>query len=567
MSNNTSSLSVDLNHTPPENVSTTEDHHQEVNIQETIKTTIQPISSEHLKSDDRKTLTTSGGGGSIRIIREYNPITSTFVFEPATPGDTKPFSILDTVTEEFGRDDNELSQEDIFESQNNLNMAGEDQTKPTIPNSHLESHQRPKQPFYKLIGYCIYYVGSGSTSSFVLGLLLQKLVVQMLGEKNKELHLSIVVSIATIIGVIVSPVIGNLSDRIGRKSRIPIVVVTTLLWGLSIVLQSICSLMHTQFPQYYILIFVMYTCVLCIGKCGYVTSQAIITAMVTDLFPQEQINLVSALVGVFTLVGVMLGVVLGGIIITHIALIWVCLGYATLCTLVCIPLFLFHKELSKAVPKVEKPSEEQPEKPTELDEVPLASNQDSPLPNESGISIEPTPKPKKPSIFRRGWNYAKLFLVPFKNRNFTWVFITRFTIQLTNAAARNYFFYFIHDVLTPYNFVLTDKFPTSDEEALSLFLGIVFVFTFVSALFSQKLASLIGRRFIYSGGALSCGVASIILIIFRSYSVMILVCSILYGLGIGSFISVDLSLVNSVLVDRDDSGKDLALWNISGTGK
>ena len=481
----------------------------------------------------------------IGILTEYNPMTSSFHLEPIDikhPERTIAKPMLDVMGEELARLDTPST------PHNDDNNTIDSQHHEKVPqNLHHDGLQR--QPLYKTIGYSIYYIGSGSTSSFVLGLLLPKLVVQMLGSENKELYLSIVVSIATVIGVIVSPIVGNISDRIGRKSRIPIVVVTTLVWALMIILQSICSMMHTQFPQYYVFIFVMYGAVLCIGKCGYVTSQAIVTAMVTDLFPQEQINLVSALVGVFTLIGVMLGVVLGGVIIGHVDLIWVCLGYAALCSIVCVPLMLFHRELRKT--KVKQIEKEAAKKPGEFEDVPLTT--------------EPAQEAPKPRFYKRALNYALAFLVPFKNRNFTWVFITRFTIQLTNAAARNYFFYFIQEVLTPYNFILTNKFPTNNEEALSLFLGIVFAFTFVSALFAQKIAGLIGRRYVYSAGALGCGIASIILIIFRSYSVMILCCSILYGLGIGSFISVDLSLVNSVLITKDDSGKDLALWNISGT--
>nr|CAG4719430.1 unnamed protein product [Naegleria fowleri] len=532
-----------------------------------------------------------------RIITEYNPLSSTFIIQPLNPNE-KP--LLDAVKEELEHwdDDDEAAAVSIPQTHKdrptksaatatttseNIHHVGvgEEQQPPsplatitinmehhhpTLDSFHHHATDHPKQPFYKTLAYCIYYIGSGSTSSLVLGILLQNLVIQFLGEENKALHLSIIVTIATVIGSAVSPVVGNISDRIGRKTRIPIVVVATLLWALSIVLQAICSMMHTQFPKYYIFIVVIYTIVLCFGKSGYVTSQAIITAMVTDLFPQEQINLVSALVGVFTLIGTLLGVVLGGILVSHIDLIWVCLGYATLCTFVCVPLALFHKELRKPpINEIQKAAKAV----SEFEDIPLNDTSNAAANNNNSSDMidatpMPSPPPPKPSRFKRALSYIMQFLIPFKNRNFTWVFVTRFTIQLTNAAAKNYFLYFIHDVLKPYNFI-TDKFPTTDTEALSLFLGIVFLFTFVSALLAQKIASIIGRRFVYSGGALMVGIASIVLIIFRSYTVMVLCCSILYGLGIGSFISVDLSLVNSVLISKDDSGKDLALWNISGT--
>ncbi|KAG2383710.1 hypothetical protein C9374_004381 [Naegleria lovaniensis] len=534
------------------------------------------LTSSHTR--ERNTTTSSSEetshSSSVRILTEYNPLSSTFVIQPLNSSE-KPF--LDVVKEEFEHFEEEedaasIPQQDT-DSKSKTHVPEEQQGTtinmehhhPTLDHTLSPHSDHPKQPFYKTLAYCVYYVGSGSTSSLVLGILLQNLVIQFLGETNKALNLSIIVTIATVIGSAVSPVVGNISDRIGRKTRIPIVVVATLIWALSIVLQAICSMMHTQFPKYYIFIVVIYTIVLCFGKSGYVTSQAIITAMVTDLFPQEQINLVSALVGVFTLIGTLLGVVLGGVLVSHIDLIWVCLGYATLCTLVCVPLALFHKELRK--PPINQI--QQAAKPAEFEDVPLNNTSNVTAGNNTNSDLTdstpmPSPPPPKPSRFKRAIAYIMQFLIPFKNRNFTWVFVTRFTIQLTNAAAKNYFLYFIHDVLKPYNFV-TDKFPTTDTEALSLFLGIVFLFTFVSALLAQKIASIIGRRFVYSGGALLVGIASIILIIFRSYTVMVFCCSILYGLGIGSFISVDLSLVNSVLISKDDSGKDLALWNISGT--
>ncbi|KAL9649080.1 hypothetical protein ABK040_008457 [Willaertia magna] len=438
---------------------------------------------------------------------------------------------------------------------------------------HSEKHVKTRKPIWKVLCFALYYIGMASNSAFVLGILLPTVIIQMLGDENKELYLSIVVAVGTALSLFIGPLFGHISDK--YFIRYPFFFGAIILWSTCVALQGLIAHLSLSFPFYTIPFFVTFAIIICFSKNFYVITTAIISALIADLFPKEQMNIVSAIVGIFSLIGVVIGVVISGFIMKYIDILWICVGFATLSLTLSLPVLVFFKDIQEL--RLQKLTN---------NEQPIIANAGTVEPIEEAIEtieegveingedtthilhrspiLETTTRIEQQSAskIQNVKNFITAFISPFQNRNFFWVFLTRFMVWLTNVAARSYFLYFIRDVLKPYNFLFSDKFPSTDEQALSLLLGFVFIFTLLGAGLAQPITRFIGKRKVFCIACTILCISNVLNAIFRTYNALI-VCASFQGLGIGFFMSVDLALVNAVLPNPDESAKDMALWNIS----
>jgi len=163
-----------------------------------------------------------------------------------------------------------------------------------------------------------------------------------------------------------------------------------------------------------------------------------------------------------------------------------------------------------------------------------------------------------------GWStigFLKSMVAPFKDKNFRWVFWTRFLFTAGFQIVSQYLEFFLDDVVErPYSlgfFELNDP-----VEAASVFIGIITIGSLASALASGILSDFFGRKpLIYiSGGCMS--VVTIVLIFCKTYWILTLF-GFVFGVGYGCYISVDFALVSDVLPNKSEYGKDMGVWHNS----
>jgi MFS family permease len=148
--------------------------------------------------------------------------------------------------------------------------------------------------------------------------------------------------------------------------------------------------------------------------------------------------------------------------------------------------------------------------------------------------------------------FKQLFWVDHKKYpDFSWVYITRFLMQQGQWAIFFYLQYFFEDVM-----------HLPGESTVFQFNAACMVTATLAVLVAGSLSDRIGRKvLVYIAGGLMTAVA-LVFIIFPLPQ-LVLVAGALFGLGYGTFSSVDQALATDVLPNKDDYGKDMGIWQIA----
>jgi MFS family permease len=101
-------------------------------------------------------------------------------------------------------------------------------------------------------------------------------------------------------------------------------------------------------------------------------------------------------------------------------------------------------------------------------------------------------------------------------------------------------------------------------EATGILTAVVIVGATPSALAAGWLSDRAGRRGIVSAAGVLMALAMLLFLVAPSYS-LLLILSVVFGLGFGAFTSVDWALAIDVLPSKDAAAKDLGIWGIAAT--
>ncbi|MGH2628027.1 MAG: MFS transporter, partial [Anaerolineales bacterium] len=171
----------------------------------------------------------------------------------------------------------------------------------------------------------------------------------------------------------------------------------------------------------------------------------------------------------------------------------------------------------------------------------------------TAAKVRETPLRERASLSLRAF-FASFWIDPRRYPNFAWLFVARFFTLMGIYSLLAFLQFFLKDYLDVANFT----------EATGQVQAMVAIGALGSAYLSGWLSDRIGRRPIVAVSSLLMGIMVLVFLVAPSFSLM-LVLSVIFGIGFGAFNTVDLALAVDVLPSREAAAKDLGIWGISTT--
>jgi Na+/melibiose symporter-like transporter len=170
-----------------------------------------------------------------------------------------------------------------------------------------------------------------------------------------------------------------------------------------------------------------------------------------------------------------------------------------------------------------------------------------------GVREQPGPPPAEP--FRLGAFLRSFILSPTRYRDFYWVLITRALVTMGIYSVFTFFQYFMKDVI---------RVPDPERQA-SYLIGIIIAGGIVTSLIAGRLSDRFGRKpLVYvSGGMMAFAAIVFIAVAFFPSIQFMFAVGALFGLGYGAYQAVDWALAIDVLPAGDSAAKDMGIWHVA----
>lgn len=170
------------------------------------------------------------------------------------------------------------------------------------------------------------------------------------------------------------------------------------------------------------------------------------------------------------------------------------------------------------------------------------------------IGVKESPQTKEHPKFEWVSYLKSLWIDPKKYPDFAWVWVTRALMMFGFYSIQPYLLYFLRDVIK------VDK-PASTA---GIVFGIILLAATISGFLGGVISDRTGRKPVVIVSSMVIAVMCIILV-FCTNLTQALIGGVFFGLGYGAYISVDWALGTDVLPNKEDAGKDMAVWHVSMT--
>lgn len=323
--------------------------------------------------------------------------------------------------------------------------------------------------------------------------------VELIDPAQKVNNLAVVMSASSFATLFAQPIVGAFSDRtrskLGRRS--PYILIGAVVGGL--VLMGI--------PGLHSILWITIAWV--VAQISLNALQGPASTIIADRFGTDSRGTASAMMGVGTSVGMTVGVIIAGQLVTRLGLGYSIFGIAII---VAAALFvIFNRDYS---------------------------------------SKDMTVEPMKWGAFIKSF-----WVSPRKHPDYAWAFAGRFVMILGYQGVQAYMLYILIDYLG----MTTEKAGSTAGLLAFITAGTMVVSTTVAGKLSDKLA----RRKVFVFSASMLLAAALVIPVFAPNVPGMIVYAAIAGLGFGAYTAVDMALMVDVLPSQGDAGKDLGVLNVA----
>ena len=364
----------------------------------------------------------------------------------------------------------------------------------------LQEPTSSKRPlFLVLYGVANMVIGIGNIT---LATVLLPMQIASMVSANQTGTFALIVGVGAVAAVLTNPLVGMLSDRTTSRfgRRRSWLVAGGILTVAAVLLLSIAPSLLLVFVEWIFL------------EIAINLVQASLTAILPDQVPVRQRATVSAFAaGLGTLLGGLFGQILVAQVFKEIHA-----AYASIAVAIVIMLALFLLVLREA---------------------PLSREQVPP--------------------FRIKQIFAAYSLTPLTHRDFFLTWLARCLMFLGYTTVVNFMFYYLQDAVQ-YMRVFPGQ---TTAQGVQTFFAINVGSILVASLFDGILSDKMQRRKLFVIVASIIMTVGLLLYAFFPTWAMVIVATVVLGLGMGVFLSVDLALASQVLPRAEDRGKDMGIIN------
>ncbi|HYO57178.1 MFS transporter [Archangium sp.] len=361
----------------------------------------------------------------------------------------------------------------------------------------------------------------------ILSILVQSQVLVMVGDELKGRGAGLAVSIGSITGIFVPPLLGAWSDRVRLRlgRRRPFMVVGTVLNLVALVGLASFPFLKTGSLWGFTTAYWLYVGAYLLANFANNFATAPYTALMPDVVSPEQRGSVAGWYGLMTLLGQGVGIALAGSRVSHAAPPGEFQGqihrvYLLIGAILVVGLLVTVLGTHERTPTGE-------------------------------------PKPFRWGEFLQG------LVAPFRSPDFFWVFFTRLLVTMGVFSVQNFLQFYLKDVVKDFT-VFGRVLATTPEAAVLNVLVLLLVFAVPSSMIAGRMSDRYGRkRMVYIAGGIQAVVAAGFMLADNYLAVLLI--GALFGVGYGAYESVNWALATDVLPDMDDAAKDMGIWHMALT--
>ena len=370
----------------------------------------------------------------------------------------------------------------------------------------------------------VFWIANNFHWQALLAIVIPSMVVKYLGNANKDINLTLVVIWGTLIAVVVNPLVGAISDyvtfRLGRRR--PFLIMGTTL---NVIVLILFAFSPTWFSSTALLVTFIVLFLLLQFTNNVANSPW--SAIIVDKVPQNQRGVTSGFYGLFTLLGLIFGSLVAGIIVNKND-----------------ALPLYNNEIVKIFL--------------------LIAILQTVLVVYTVITVKETPLAEH-ATFHLSTVFKKFLFKPSQYPDLSWVLLARLLVMMGIWGIFYFLQYYFDDVLGGFG-VKTIIFGgafSGEFFSGALFLPALMLTALPTSLIAGWISDHKGRKIlVYLSGAMMTIVC--VLFIFFQSQYYALIAGAFFGIGYGAYTSVDWALTADVLPPTDEAGKFFGIWSAMG---